>query len=55
MVRGESLPTVAGRGDDFAWPPSQRGNQTFVSPQTAAVVDETATDGAAEAEAVEAN
>jgi hypothetical protein len=25
VVKGETLPTVAGRADDFAWPPSARG------------------------------
>jgi hypothetical protein len=37
IVKGESLPVVAGRVDDFAWPPSQRASQTFLAP--AASVD----------------
>ena len=32
VVKGQSLPGVAGRVDDFAWPPSQRANQAFVAP-----------------------
>ena len=56
VVRGESLPAVPGRVDDFAWPPSQRGNQAFLSPQAAAAMaDEAGIDGDADAAAVEAN
>lgn len=57
VVRGESLPSVPGRVDDFAWPPSQRGNQTFLSPedQAALAAAEAGTDGDAEGETVEAN
>jgi len=54
VVRGESLPSVPGRVDDFAWPPSQRGNQAFLSPEAAAAGEPAAEDGA-EAGAVEAN
>jgi hypothetical protein len=54
VVRGEALPTVAGRVDDFAWPPSQRGNQAFLAPLAAidAAVDG---EGADDAEPVAAN
>ncbi len=56
VVKGESLPGIAGRVDDFAWPPSQRANQAFLAPPAAAIV--VAPDAAAEAtepETVEAN
>lgn len=57
VVKGEPLPTVAGRVDDFAWPPSQRTNQAFLAPPVAVVLpDDAPAEGeAAEAEAVEAN
>ncbi|MCB1499048.1 MAG: DUF459 domain-containing protein [Bauldia sp.] len=32
VVKGESLATLPGRVDDFAWPPSQRQNQSFQAP-----------------------
>jgi hypothetical protein len=55
VIRGEALPTVAGRVDDFAWPPSQRGNQAFLAP-IAAMDTATPEDGLAEdAEPVAAN
>ncbi len=55
VVRGESLPVVPGRVDDFAWPPSQRASQIFVAPPLAAAEMTVPTGDAGEAEAVEAN
>ena len=56
VVKGEALPGVAGRVDDFAWPPSQRANQAFLAPPVAPVIV-VAPDAPAEGEpeAVEAN
>lgn len=55
VVRGEALPTMPGRVDDFAWPPSQRGNQAFLSP-LAAIEAAAPADGLdAEVEPVAAN
>jgi hypothetical protein len=53
VVKGEPLPGVAGRVDDFAWPPSQRASQAFLAPPVASLEDAPA-DGE-EPEAVEAN
>lgn len=57
VVKGEPLPAVAGRVDDFAWPPSQRTNQAFLAPAAVIPGEAPAEDGAAEGEsgAVEAN
>jgi len=45
VVKGDSLAALPGRVDDFAWPPSQRPNQTFQPPPA----EGDATDEAAEA------
>ena len=55
VVKGESLRGVAGRVDDFAWPPSQRGNQAFLAPPVAPVVVPADSAAEAETEAVEPN
>ena len=56
VVRGESLPAIPGRVDDFAWPPSQRGNQAFLTRPVAAIDVETALDDTGEtAEPLAAN
>ena len=57
VVKGEPLPAVAGRVDDFAWPPSQRTNQAFLAPPVVVLPGDVPTDGeaAGEAGAVEAN
>ncbi|HET7715732.1 MAG TPA: DUF459 domain-containing protein [Bauldia sp.] len=44
VVKGQALPSVAGRVDDFTWPPSQRADQAFLAPPVPA---ETSTDGEA--------
>ena len=38
VVKGESLAGVAGRVDDFAWPPTQRANQAFLAPPAATII-----------------
>ena len=52
VVKGEPLPGVGGRVDDFAWPPSQRTNQAFLAPPVVVVLpgDVPADGGAVEAE-----
>jgi hypothetical protein len=55
VVRGESLPVVPGRVDDFAWPPSQRASQIFVAPPLAAAEITVPAGETGEAETVEAN
>lgn len=51
VVKGEPLQAVAGRVDDFAWPPSQRTNQAFFAPPVMVVLPgEPGEDGEAEGE-----
>jgi len=35
IVKGEAPPTVVGRIDDFAWPPSSRESPVFIAPEAA--------------------
>lgn len=59
VVKGEPLPGISGRVDDFAWPPSQRTNQAFLAPPVVVVLpgdvpeEDATTEG--EPEAAEAN
>jgi hypothetical protein len=58
VVKGEPLPGVAGRVDDFAWPPSQRTNQAFLAPPIVVLPGDVPAEGEAaegEPEAAEAN
>ncbi|MCB1489146.1 MAG: DUF459 domain-containing protein [Bauldia sp.] len=39
IVKGEAPPTVVGRIDDFAWPPSSRESPVFIAPEAAEEAD----------------